>query len=243
MLRKNLATIAKKNIVFNSSRERLSKENEAFAKSIPKGALVLDAGAGKGPCRRMFKHARYESADIMKIDKEYEKPTYVCDLKSIPVEDCRFDFVVFNQVLEHVPEPKEVLAELYRVLKPEGKLIYTGPLFYEEHEQPYDFYRYTQFGLKYLFDQTGFSVERLDWLEGYFGTVGYQLSCMSKYLPLKVSGAYMDNCFLNLIFTPFMLLLKISFFVLSIAFHRLEIIYKFTEKGYPKNYISILIKN
>ena len=62
-------------------------------------------------------------------------------------------------------------------------MIYSGPLFYEEHEQPYDFYRYTQFGLRYLFSSAGFIIERLAWLEGYLGTVGYQLNTMARYLP------------------------------------------------------------
>lgn len=49
-------------------------------------------------------------------------------------------------------------------------MIYSAPLFYEEHETPYDFYRYTQFGVRHLMETTGFVIERLDWLEGYFGS-------------------------------------------------------------------------
>lgn len=45
-----------------------------------------------------------------------------------------------------------------------------APLFYEEHEQPYDFFRYTQFAHWLLFSQAGFQVERVEWLEGFFGT-------------------------------------------------------------------------
>jgi SAM-dependent methyltransferase len=74
--------------------------------------------------------------------------------------------------MEHLPESKLVLAELSRVLKPGGKMIYTDPLFFEEHEQPFDFYRYTQFGLRYLFGSTGFVVERLGWR----GILGRSLS-------------------------------------------------------------------
>ncbi|WP_322513018.1 class I SAM-dependent methyltransferase, partial [Chloroflexus sp.] len=110
---------------FNSSRYRLWQENAAFAAAIPQGALVLDAGAGEAPYQSLFRHTRYESADFQKVNKPYAPSTYVCDLKSIPVEDNRFDFIVFNQVMEHLPEPKLVLNELYRVLKPGGKMIYT----------------------------------------------------------------------------------------------------------------------
>ena len=168
---------------FNSSRERLWQENAAFAATISAGALVLDAGAGTSPYKSLFAHARYESADFEQVNKAYAHQTYACDLSAIPVEDSRFDAVIFNQVMEHLPEPRAVLCEFRRTLKPGGRLIYSGPLFYEEHEVPYDFYRYTQFGVRYLFTQAGFEIERLDWLEGYFGTLGYQWRTASRALP------------------------------------------------------------
>jgi SAM-dependent methyltransferase len=227
-------------LAFNSSRYRLLEENTVFASHVPKGALVLDAGSGDAPYKSLFQHARYESADFEKVDKEYATSTYVCDLSNIPVEDCRFDFILFNQVMEHLPEPKLVLAELYRVLKEGGKIIYTGPLFYEEHEKPYDFYRYTQFGLRYLFNFVGYEIERLDWLEGYFGTVGYQLKCMSRYLPWRPSQLHRGYIGYGL--APLMVLLKFGFSGCSILFHLLETRTKFQAKGYPKNYVVIASK-
>src|SRR5262245_29656324 len=147
----------------NSSRQRLLLENKAFADSIPAGALVLDAGAGDAPYKPLLAHTRYESADFELVDKRYARSTYVCDLSHIPVEDSRFDAILFNQVMEHLPEPKLAIRELARVLKPGGRMIFTAPLFFEEHEQPYDFYRYTQFAVRYLFTEAGLRVDRLDW--------------------------------------------------------------------------------
>lgn len=230
----------RKMLAFNSSRYRLRKENEAFAESIPSGALVLDAGAGNAPYKSLFQHTQYESADFERVDKEYASSTYVCDLQHIPVENFRFDAIIFNQVMEHLPDPKSVLAELNRVLKPEGKMIYTGPLFYEEHEQPYDFYRYTQFGLRHLFSTTGFVIERLDWLEGYFGTVGYQMNCMARYLPWKPRD--LGNGIIGVSLVPIMMLLKITSAIGSILCHKLETRVKYKRKGYPKNYVAILRK-
>ena len=225
---------------FNSSRHRLWQENAAFAAQIPPGSFVLDAGAGEAPYKNLFRHAQYESADFEKIKKTYSSTTYVCDLKSIPVEDARFDFIIFNQVMEHLPEPKLVLNELHRVLKSGGKMIYTGPLFYEEHEQPFDFYRYTQFGLRYLFSTTEFSILRLDWLEGYFGTVGYQLGSMARHLPWKPRqiGAGIAGYSL----APVLAFLKFGFATMSVFFHRLETRAKYTNSGYPKNYVVIATK-
>lgn len=225
---------------FNSSRHRLWQENAAFAALVPNGALVLDAGSGDAPYKSLFQHAKYESADFEKVNKEYATSTYVCDLQSIPVEDGRFDFIVFNQVMEHLPEPKLVLAELYRVLKPGGKMIYTGPLFYEEHEQPYDFYRYTQFGLRYLLSSTGYAIERIDWLEGYFGTVAYQLNTMARCLPHKPRDLGYGLAGYGL--APIMVLLKVAFASCSIFFHRLELRVKFKTGGYPKNYVALVNK-
>lgn len=226
---------------FNASRRRLLLENTAFAKTIPPGALVLDAGAGDAPYRSLFAHARYESADFLSSNRKYAKPTYECDLVSIPVEDARFDFVVFNQVMEHLPEPGAVLAELFRVLKPSGKMIYTGPLFFEEHEQPYDFYRYTRFGVRHLFEKAGFAVERLDWLEGFFGTTGYALFAIARFLPRKPSEMP-GSAVVALALCPVMCILKAAFWILSIVFQHLESHVKCTARGFPKNYVAVLVK-
>jgi SAM-dependent methyltransferase len=225
---------------FNSSRYYLQKEVEQFARAVPANALVLDAGAGLQPYKHLFTHARYESADFEKLDLAYTKTTYVCDLQNIPVEDCRYDCIIFNQVMEHLPEPGVVLKELHRVLKQGGKLFYSGPLFYEEHHQPYDFFRFTQFGLRFLFSQQGFEIERMDWLEGYFGTVGYQLKSMAAFLPGKTKelGGGVRACLL----IHFLIAVKFFSSILSPIFHKLDVSYKITWQGYPKNYVLIAVK-
>lgn len=225
---------------FNSSRYYLHKEVERFSKSVPANALVLDAGSGLQPYQQLFNHARYESADFEKLDIEYTKTTYVCDLRNIPVEDCRYDCIIFNQVMEHLPEPGVVLEELYRVLKHGGKLFYSGPLFYEEHQQPYDFYRFTQFGLRFLLTQQGFEINRIDWMEGYFGTVGYQLERMAAYLPGKpkeLGGGV--SAFLLVLF---LIVVKFISGILSLIFYKLDVRYKIISQGYPKNYVCIAVK-
>ena len=69
-----------------------------------------------------------------------------------------FDSVLCNQVLEHVFNPDYFLSEIHRVLKPSGKLLLTVPFVWDEHEKPYDFARYTSFGLTSLLEKNGFHV-------------------------------------------------------------------------------------
>jgi ubiquinone/menaquinone biosynthesis C-methylase UbiE len=233
-------SVAATSETFNSSRARLWQESAAFAAGIPRGALVLDAGAGSSPYKPLFAHTQYESADFERVTKSYAPQTYTCDLAAIPVEDDRFDAVVFNQVMEHLPEPYLVLRELYRVLKPGGSMIYSAPLFYEEHEQPYDFYRYTQFGVRHLFQKAGFELERLDWLEGYFGTLGYQCTSAARMLPRhprRFGGGAV-----GVLAAAAATILRPAFGLVGAGLQRLEMRHKHTATGYPKNYVVIARK-
>ena len=163
--------------------------------------------------------------------------THVCSLDQIPVEDQRYDAVILTQVLEHLPDPKLVLKELNRVLKPGGKLYLTAPLFYPEHEQPYDFFRYTQFSLDMLCKHAGFEIEEIDWLEGYFGTLSFQLEQAANKMPWKPSQS--PATWLG---APILLGLRPLFMVLSLWFARLDLRKKITTHGQCKNYALIAKK-
>jgi len=210
--------------------------------SIPKGAAVLDAGAGQTPYKKLFADARYESADFCQVDqKAYGEITYVCDLAHIPVPDGRYDLVLLTQVLEHVPEPKPVLQEIHRILKPGGALWLSAPLYFEEHEIPYDYYRYTQYGLAHLLNTTGFRIEKLTWLEGYYGTLSHQLINAFRALPLKPReyGGGIGGIFASIL----AFLLKPVFAALAMLFSILDLRHKYTAGGQPKNYAVVAVKS
>lgn len=209
----------------NPSRTRLDSWVAKAAEGLPEGAIVLDAGAGAGPYRNLFDGVIYESADFGQLDKPYTDLTYVCDLTAIPVEAYRFDRVICNQVLEHVPTPGAVLAELHRVLKRGGELWVSAPLFYEEHERPYDFYRYTQFGWHHLAASAGFTVSNVEWLEGYYGTFSYQLAMAAQNLPKRDFPA------------------RVLAGLAAHYFARRELAVKVTDRGMPKNYACVLVKD
>jgi SAM-dependent methyltransferase len=66
--------------------------------------------------------------------------------------------VISNEVLEHIFNPDIFLSEINRVLKDQGILLITVPFVWDEHEQPYDYARYSSFGLKYLLEKYGFKI-------------------------------------------------------------------------------------
>jgi SAM-dependent methyltransferase len=219
----------------NSSRAYLHRFLARAAQAVQPGELVLDAGSGRAPYRGHFTHARYETADFLAVKgKKYTEQDYVCDLADIPVEDARFDHVLLTQVLEHVPEPAKVLSELHRVLKPGGMLWLTAPFFYAEHEKPYDFYRYTQFGMRHLLEGAGFRVEEIDWMEGYLGTLSYQARLMSRALPS--SPADYGGGLSGLVLAAAAKLSKRAGRRAADGLAKLDLRYKLVGKGLPKNY-------
>lgn len=94
----------------------------------------------------------------------------------VPADNASFDCILSTAVLEHLEDPLRALKEAYRVLKPGGYVLYTAPLFWHLHEEPRDFYRFTRYGLEYLFDESGFRIEKLEALSGFGMTFLSELS-------------------------------------------------------------------
>lgn len=136
------------------------------------GDLLLDAGAGNFRFRDILrkKDYIYESQDFDQVfDQDSRgKHTYVCDINRIPVEPNRFDIVVCTQVLEHLPDPLGAIQELSRTLKSGGELFLTTNFLFPIHGAPYDFFRFTNFGLEYLCKESGFSKIEIVARGGFF---------------------------------------------------------------------------
>lgn len=65
------------------------------------------------------------------------------------------DTVVSFSVMEHLREPGVFLREAARIMRPGAKLILQVPFMWRVHEAPYDFFRYTRFGLEYMLRKAG----------------------------------------------------------------------------------------
>lgn len=87
------------------------------------------------------------------------------------IDDESADTVFSVSVMEHLCEPQNLLNESFRILKPGGVMLLQVPFQWHVHEAPYDYYRYTEYGLKYMFTKAGFSEVQVTPNTGFWSTV------------------------------------------------------------------------
>jgi len=168
--------------------DRHSSDLRAFMReastAIPAGQLVVDVGAGESQYRGIYAHARYVAVDFAAGDPDwdYSRLDVIGNLLAMPFATGAADAAICTQVLEHVPDPGRVLQEIHRILKPGARLYLTAPQGWAEHQQPHDYFRFTSFALRMLFDGAGFDEVDVRPLGGYFIYVGNRIAQMPKYL-------------------------------------------------------------
>jgi SAM-dependent methyltransferase len=119
---------------------------------------VVDLGCGKRPYEQDILHhaERYIGIDWSNTLHGLQADIIADVGRPLPIRDACADTVVSFEVLEHVAEPTVMLAQAYRVLRPGGGLFLSVPFQWWVHEAPWDFYRYTRYGLEYLLTKAGF---------------------------------------------------------------------------------------
>ncbi len=123
---------------------------------------VLDYGAGKAPYKSIFtKCDKYIALDYSESAELYgykNGETIYYDGKVIPLEDETVDNAVSIEVLEHIEDLENSLNEIRRVLKCGGILLFTVPMVQPLHGEPYDFRRFTKYGIEKMLKEKGFEM-------------------------------------------------------------------------------------
>jgi SAM-dependent methyltransferase len=156
-----------------------------FAKATPRGARVLDAGAGEGDYKHHFAAQRYCGVDLGIGDQawDYSRLDVLGDLEALPFPDRTFDAAINIVTLEHVLHPDRVICELGRVLAPGGRFLLVAPLEWEEHQQPHDYGRFTRFALDRLLRQAGFTEISIQPVGGIFRLISRRLLNALQFFP------------------------------------------------------------
>jgi len=98
----------------------------------------------------------YSSIDMKNAEIiEVEYPSV--DMQNLPFKNDTFDFVLSDQVIEHLQNPHQAINESYRVLKKGGIGIHTTCFINYIHRVPIDFWRFSPEALRYICKDCGFS--------------------------------------------------------------------------------------
>lgn len=152
------------------ARRQLAVEVLARETAGRSDALILDVGCGTGSNLASFDRI----GRAIGIDASPEALSFcrnrgvetvaLSAVERLPFPDATFDVVSAMDVLEHVDDDLAALAELRRVLKPEGLLLATVPAYgflWSEHDEALKHRRrYTAHELRNKLTLTDFGVER-----------------------------------------------------------------------------------
>jgi len=143
---------------FYFARKGLAKNIGELAGKIT--GKTLDIGCGSKPYADLYKSTEYIGLEIDSPEARAKRggADHFYDGETFPFPDETFDSVVTNQVFEHVFNPEVFLKEVHRILKPEGTMLMTVPFVWDEHEQPWDFARYSSFGIRAILEKNGFLI-------------------------------------------------------------------------------------
>lgn len=122
---------------------------------------ILDVGAAdRWIAQHLGEEANYLALDYPATGNQFyaARPDIFGDACSLPVVEASVDGVVCLEVIEHVPDPGIAIKEIARVLRPGGSAWISMPFLYPVHNEPYDFQRYTRYGLRRDAERAGLEV-------------------------------------------------------------------------------------
>ncbi len=159
---------------------------------------VIDVGCGLQPYRKLLGPRVTEYVGVDR-SSPLSFPDVEGDALSLPFDDASFDSVMSTQVLEHVLDPRLALANMARVLKPGGRIVLTAPGTWPAHEVPYDFSRFTRWGLETMLAAAGFVDVQIRAQGRTWATIGQMLALeLNHHYPYRLLIPLLNRMFLFL---------------------------------------------
>jgi SAM-dependent methyltransferase len=166
---------------------------------------LLDVGCADAVLRgRTAARCQYVSLDYPVTGKGlYEaRPDVFGDAAALPFGSNTFDGVVLLDVLEHLKEPRASLCEIARVLRLGGKLFVNVPCLYPLHDEPHDYQRPTEHGLRHWLTQAGFQVNRIDARGAPAETAALLLNIVLARIAIRLSRFFPPLLLVALLLLP-----------------------------------------
>lgn len=166
-----------------------------FASFIKKNDTVVDFGCGGGylltniDCQEKI---GIEINSIARAQAEKNKIKCYSDINSVP-DQCA-DVIISNSVLEHTDYPLQIIKDLRRILKKEGKIIFVVPqerkFVYRDHDVNQHLYTWSPMNLGNLFKAAGYKIVKVETLKSFWPP-GY-------IILYRIFGARLFNIFCKL---------------------------------------------
>ena len=161
---------------------------------------LMDFGCGRKPYENLFQVNEYIGVDVKTSGHDHasSKVDVFYNGKTLPFADNSFDSVFCAEAIEHIFNPDEVLLEIKRVMKNGGRILLTAPFCWNEHEIPFDYARYSSFGISHLLEKQGFKIITLHKSGNFMRTI-FQMTALYFFELFKKKGK--AGYVLSLIFT------------------------------------------
>ncbi|MEJ5283466.1 MAG: class I SAM-dependent methyltransferase [Brevinematales bacterium] len=190
------------------------------------GGRLVDLGCGEAPYKEYFLQYVEEYIGVDWTNTLHNSKANVASNlnEKIELPDEFADTLISLSVMEHLCEPQIFLNESYRILKRGRYMILQVPFMWWVHESPYDYFRYTPYGLKYLFEKSGFKVISIEPQAGIFTTLFLKFN----YFTLRFTSIRFFGILIRLFLIPLWFLLQ----VLAPIFDKLDRNWELETCGY-----------
>ncbi len=158
------------------TRETIDRSLAAAASKHARGRL-LDLGCGTKPYEALFapfvdSHFGVDFGGTTELHYGHAtRADLLVDGTDTKLPSGSFETLLCTQVLEHVFETREFVAECHRLLAAGGVGIFTIPFVWQCHAEPNDFYRFTRYGIQRIFEEQGFKVLELSPAGGAYAAI------------------------------------------------------------------------
>lgn len=178
---------------------RAQKKAALSADEKKLSGTILDIGSGN---RTQPEHFRQSEISYISLDYPvtmalgYQGTPHIFgDAHQLPIRDKIIDNVLLLDVLEHLRNPRQAMREACRVLKPDGTILLQTPFAYPLHDIPFDYQRWTEYGLKVLCTDQDLEIISLQ-------GIGTAIESSAALLALNLARTAVESLARNLLFLP-----------------------------------------
>lgn len=184
---------------FSRKNLRLFLEKAIDEYAVEKEAVILNIGAGGETASWLRqKNLKFKELDI----NPALKPDYILSIENMhSIPDNSVDVIFLMEVLHHVQNPFNAISEIKRVLRSGGAVIGSTAFVFPICDAPYDYFRYTKYGIINLFKE--FKCLKLTERNSYLDTIYVIL------LRLFIIGSTKEKIISILLFPVYIILLPI----------------------------------